>query len=88
MIEENMYAQVDLEGIKYSLLEEIIDYSTDGHALQKVDEYIVTKWGQRHLRKTTVGWKLLVRWKGVSEQYIPLKDTKESNPVDVSEFVV
>ena len=44
--------------------------------------------GQRRLRKTTVGWKLLVLWKDGNEQWIPLKDLKESHPVDVAEFDV
>ena len=88
MIAENMYAQVDSEGNKYDLLEEIIDFKKDGHALRKGDEYVVTKRGQRRLRRTTIGRKLLVRWKGGSEQWIQLKDMKESNPVDVTEFAV
>jgi len=33
-----------------------------------------------------IGWKLLVRWKDGSEQWVPLKLLKESNPVDVAEF--
>ena len=88
MIAENMYAQVDSEGFRYDLLDEIIDFGTDGHALRKGNEYVVTKRGQKRLRKSTIGWKLLVRWKGGSEQWIPLKDLKESNPVDVAEFAV
>mgnify|MGYP000261467214 CR=1 FL=1 len=46
----------------------------------------MTKRGQKRLRKTTVGWQLLVKWKDQSESWIPLKDMKESHPVEVAEF--
>ena len=85
-IAENMYAQVDSEGYQYSLLDSIIDFGTDGNAIQKGNEYVITRRGQRCLRKSTIGWKLLVAWKDGSEQWIPLSIMKESNPVEVAEF--
>ena len=83
---ENMYAQVDANGQTHTLLESIIDFEKDGHALTKDNMYISTKAGVRRVRQTTIGWKLLVRWKDGSEQWVPLKLLKESNPVDVPEF--
>ena len=50
------------------------------------DKYITTKSGTRHLRQTTVGWKLLVEWANSSCQWIDLKLLKESNPVQVAEY--
>jgi hypothetical protein len=38
------------------------------------------------MRKTTQGWKLLVKWAGGSEAWIALKDMKESHPVETAEF--
>lgn len=38
------------------------------------------------MRKTTQGWKLLVQWADGTESWIPLRDLKESHPVDVAEF--
>ena len=52
----------------------------------KEDMYVTTKRGQRKLSKTTYGWELLVRWKDDTESWIPLKDMKESHPVEVAEF--
>ena len=52
------------------------------------DKYIITKHGTKRLRKTTVGWKLLVCWKDNSTKWIPLKIMKESYPVQVAEFAV
>ena len=85
-IADNMYAQVDSEGYQHSLLDSIIDFGTDGNAIVRGNEFVVTRRGRRRLRKTTVGWKLLVAWKDGSEQWIPLSIMKESNPVEVAEF--
>lgn len=85
-IAENMYAQVDSEGYQYHLLDGILDHSTDGHAVEKSDMYVYTRTGQKRLRQTTAGWKLLVRWKDGTEQWIPLKLLKESNPIEVAEY--
>ncbi len=38
------------------------------------------------LRKTTVGWKLLVKWKDGSKQWIALNDLKKSHPIETAEF--
>eukprot|EP00957_Ditylum_brightwellii_P137489 10482321-Ditylum_brightwellii.AAC.1 len=38
------------------------------------------------MRKTTVGWLLLVKWKDYSESWISFKDMKESHPVETAEY--
>ena len=35
---------------------------------------------------TTQGWKMKVLWRDSTESWMPLKDLKESNPVEVTEF--
>ena len=86
VLAENMLSQVDSEGFSTTLFDGIIDYKKDDTAVDKADRFLVTKRGKRKLRQTTVGWKLLVAWKDGSETWIPLKDLKESNPVEVAEF--
>ena len=88
VIAENMYSQVDSEGYQFALLDSIIDYDTDERAVTKSNMYVVTKRGRRRMRKTTVGWKLLVRWKDGSENWFTLAEMKESNPIEVAEFAV
>ena len=85
-IAENMWAHVDDEGHQYLLLNEIIEHRRHDSAVAKQDEYVVTKRGNKKLRKTTIGWDLCVSWKDGSSQWIPLKDLKESNPVDVADY--
>ena len=86
VILENLYNQVDLEGQSYAILDSIIDYRKNNDAYDKNSAYIMTKRGQKRIRKSTVGWDLLVSWRDGSESWIPLKDMKNSNPVEVAEF--
>ena len=85
-IAENLFEQVDSEGFTLSVFDGIIDYAKDEDAIDKKDFYLVTKSGRRRQRKTTCGWKLLVQWKDGSEQWIPLKELKESHPIQTAEF--
>ena len=88
-IAENMYSQLDSDGYSKTILEPIIDYKTDSNAVTKDDMYIMTKLSvQRCLYHTTVGRKLLIKFKDGSEQWIPLKVLKETNPFQVAEFAV
>ena len=63
VIAENMLTQVDEDGSSLSLMEGIVNYKRDpATAFSKYNKYVVTRRGQKRLRKTTVGWKLLIRW--------------------------
>ena len=88
LVAENIYAQVDSEGREYQLLEDICDHKSDGSAVQKADGMIQGKNGNLHKKKTTKGWQLLVNWKDGSSSWEPLKDLKESNPIEVAQYAV
>jgi hypothetical protein len=85
VIAENMYAQCDIEGIQYNLMEGIIYHKTGLHAIEPADVYI--KHGSnKKLRKTTKVWHLCVEWKDETTSWERLVDLKERNPVEVSEY--
>jgi hypothetical protein len=87
IIAENMLTQVDSDGYSLTMMKGIIDYKRDDAvAVPKSDMYVVTSRGQKKLRKTTIGWKLLIQWADDSESWIPLKDIKEFHPVELAEF--
>ena len=88
MIAENLYSQVDEEGNSYSVLNEITDHKKDGSAVTKDDGMEVGRNGILRPRRTTKGWKLLVSWKDGTSSWVPLKDIKESNPVEVAEYAL
>ena len=46
-----------------------------------------SKRGRRSMRKTTVGWKFHVKRKDDTTTWISLKDSKESNPIEVAKYV-
>jgi Reverse transcriptase (RNA-dependent DNA polymerase). len=58
-----------------------------GEALTKADAWHTDVKGRKRRRLTTKGWYFNVQWKDGSQQWIPLKDLKESNPVEIAEYV-
>jgi hypothetical protein len=77
LIAENMIAQCDEEGRSMIMIENIIDYSKDeAVAISKDGAFVVTRRGMKRRRKTTQGWKLLIKWKDQTESWIPLKGFK------------
>ena len=62
------------------------DHKKDDSAIAKVDGFIKSSSGNLHQKSTTHGWKLLVEWKDNSVYWVPLKELKQSNPVDMDEY--
>ena len=60
-IAESMLAQVDSDGVTLQLMDGVVDHKVD-HALtvSKADKWVYNHHGRRRLRKTTIGWWLLV----------------------------
>ena len=88
IIAENILQQVDSAGHHSHTLEGILEARKGKKALGKDNAFVVDRNGRRSLRKTTMGWDLLVKWREGPTQWIPLKILKESNPVEVAEFVM
>ena len=88
LIAENILAQCDMDGQHSQLLDCILDHKTDGTEVTLDNRHVTTKRGNRQLRKTTVGWSFKIRWKDGSTNWVPLKLLKESNPVEVADYVV
>jgi hypothetical protein len=85
VIAENMYAQCDIEGRQYNLMEGNVNHRPDGHAIEPADMYI--KHGSnKKVRKKTKGWNLCVEWKCGTTSWERLVDIKERNPVEVAEY--
>jgi hypothetical protein len=88
VIAEHLYSKVDDKGCCYLLMDEIVDHRKEGLAVAADNLYYTDKRGVKQMRQTTKGWQLLLQWKDGSNTWIPLKDLKESNPVDVVKYVV
>ena len=87
VIAENLISVSGDESHSNDFLNEIIDHRTNSKAVTK-DDGMISQNGRSTMRKTTKGWFLCVRWKDDSTSWVPLKDLKESNPLDVSEYAV
>ena len=87
IIAENMLTQVGSDGYSLSLMDSVIDHERDpSQAIPIEDKYIKTKSRQKRLRKTTQGWKLLIKWKDKSKAWINHADMKEAHPVETAEY--
>ena len=62
IIAQNMLSQVDEDGLSLIQMDSIIDHRKDPDvAIAKEDGYVVTGKGSKKLRKTTLGWQLLIQ---------------------------
>ena len=83
-----MWAQRDIDGYQYQLLDASIDHKSSEDAIQQADGFVVVN-GCKHMRKNTKeGWQLCVKWKDGSTSWERLADIKESNPIVVAEYAV
>ena len=78
LIAENIFAQVDGEGNRSVLFDDIVDVSTDGtHVLQQ-DAFVTTSSGTQRRVITTKGWEVNLKWKDGSTTWNKLKYIKDS----------
>ena len=70
------------------MMEDIIEFRTNDDALTDDEESTVLLNGKQHPIATTKGWSFLVQWKRGEATWVPLKDLKKSNPIELAEFAV
>lgn len=80
IIAECILSQVDEEGHKEMMFQEIIDHRSNKEAMT-VDENKIPQ-------KTTKGWDLCVQWKGGQTTWVALKDMKNGFPVQTANYAV
>ena len=51
-----------------------------------MDDAFVMLNGRKHRKRTTQGWDLCVEWADGTTSWEPLKNLKESNPIEVAEY--
>lgn len=85
---ENIYSQCDTEGKEHLNFSSIVDHKTDGTQVHKDDGYITSHNGNQSKRITTKGWLVLVEWKDGTTAWLPLRQVKDSNPIELAEYAV
>ena len=86
-IAENLFSQCDAEGREFNKIRDIIGHKTDGHALTKADGYYAVG-NHQQPKMTTAGWKIYVEFTDGTTAWLPLKDVKESNPIELAEYAI
>jgi Reverse transcriptase (RNA-dependent DNA polymerase) len=88
IINESIMSQVDAAGRHHVIFKDIVDHRSDKTAVTLDDGYTLDRKGRRHRKITTKGWQLLVEWNDGTTEWLPLKDLKESHPVQVAEYAI
>lgn len=83
---ENIMASVDDNGHTSMLLDDIIGHRFSSNCLAENDGWYTTPQGAKRRVITTRGCDLNVLWKDGTSSWIPLKDMKEANPLEVVKY--
>ena len=88
IIAENMMSQVDYEVHHYQVQTDVTDQKKDDSAISNVDGFSKSRSGKLHRKRMIHVWKILVEWRDSSVDWVPLKELKQSNPVELAEYAV
>ena len=83
---ENILNMVDDNGHTELIIDEILDHRSTHDAIPSSQGWFRTKEGSKKRVITTKGWDIKVQWKDGSTNWVPLRDIKESNPIEVAEY--
>ena len=87
-IAQNLWSQCDGEGRQFQVFREIVDHRKDNRALSMSDGFVSGPNGERKPKKTTIGWQLEVEFADGSTEWVPLKEIKAGNPIELAEYAV
>ena len=88
LIAENLFAEVDKEGNRSVLFDDIVYVRTYGTQVLQQDTFVTTSSGTQHRVTTTKGWEVNLKWKEESTTCNILKDIKYSYPVQLEDYAV
>jgi hypothetical protein len=88
LIAQHLFSQVDEEGHRHVLLDDIINFCRNDAAIDKANAFVTMQNGVKQRQLTTQGWQLLCQWKDGSANWVALKDMKHSYPVQVTDYAI
>ena len=83
-IASKLLAQVDQDGQRFVIFDEIIDWQTYGSQTKFEDACIHISNGNKRRRETTKGWEVCIQWKDGSSTWNQVKAVKEAYPVHLA----
>ena len=75
-----------MRGELYQLVDAIISHRSDDNVIKRGEEWIVSKNGKKHRRPMSKGWYFELMWKDGTSSWVPLKEIKETHPIEVAEY--
>ena len=88
IIARNIFSQVGTDGHDKTVIKEFVDYRVNRKVVTKENGFVVTQRGTRRPNVTTSGWDILLEFNNRSTDWIPLKDLKNSNQIEIAEYAV
>jgi hypothetical protein len=87
VLAEHLLSQIDEEGNQYRLFKAIVNHRKNKNAVDNADQYRFVG-NRKYKKRTTAGWDMEVEWKDGSTSWLPLKELKETNSVDVADYAI
>ena len=88
IIAENLLSEVDENGHRQLLIDEIEDFRKNIDAIPMSEGTYTTPSGQQRKKMTTRGWEFYIRWKDGSANWVAMKDLKDSYPVPLADYAI
>jgi hypothetical protein len=86
VLSEHLYSQVDKEGRQHRIFKEIFNHRKNKNVLDKADGFRLLPNGQQVPKKSESRWDLEAEWKDGTTSWLPLKELKETNGVEVAQY--
>jgi hypothetical protein len=83
-----IYNEVDDEGNKFLLFKGILSHRKTAHAVTKENMWSIAANGSHHMKRTTAGWEVCVKWKNGSTSWESLANIKNSYPIQLADYAV
>ena len=88
VIVENLFHQVNDDGLKTMVLDQVIGHRTDGSEVTDENAFIMSTNGIKHRKRTTNGHQVLLKWKDSTSTWNQLKDVKDSYPFQLADYAI
>ena len=88
LIVQNLQTQLIEDRHAIKLFKQIIGHCKLPNAINKQDQHQLLPTGWKVSKRTLASWDLEVEWLDGSTSWIPLKDLKASNPIEVANYSV
>ncbi len=87
VLAEHLWSQSDEEGNNIRLFKGIIGHRKGKNAVDKKDQFRIVN-GRNVKKRTTAGWDIEVEWEDGTTSWLPMKQVKATNQVELAEYAV